>query len=61
MDTEARTMMTVEEVASRWGVTPRTIYAMIANKKITALRVGRLVRISRSHIERLEADGGRAA
>ncbi len=55
-----RTMITVDEVATRWGVKPRTIYAMIADGKITALRVGRLVRISRSHIEYLESSGGRA-
>ncbi len=61
MHIEQKVMMTVEEVATRWGVGPRTIYAMIADGKITVLRVGRLVRISRSHIEHLEANGGRAA
>jgi excisionase family DNA binding protein len=55
MDIERKTMMTVGEVAARWGARPRTIYAMIADKKITVLRVGRLVRISRSHVELLES------
>lgn len=60
MDTANKTMMTVDDVATRWGVRARTIYAMIADGKIKALRVGRLVRISRSHVEFLEG-GGRAA
>lgn len=54
-----KVMLTVEEVAQRWGVKPRTIYAMISDGKIKALRVGRLVRISRSHIEFLEGSGQR--
>jgi excisionase family DNA binding protein len=54
------TMMTVEEVAERWGVHPRTIYAAISKRQITALRVGRLVRISRSHVEYLEQNGTRS-
>ena len=52
-------MMTVEEVAERWSVHPRTIRSAISKKQIVALRVGRLVRISRSHIEFLEANGDR--
>lgn len=54
-------MMTVEELAARWSVHPRTIYAAIAKKQITALRVGRLVRISISHVEFLEKNGQRNA
>jgi excisionase family DNA binding protein len=54
-------MMTVEEVAERWGVHPRTIRSAIKKKQITALHVGRLIRISRSHIEFLEANGDRRA
>lgn len=48
------TMMTVDELAARWAVSPKTIYGMIERREIVALRVGRLVRISRSHIENLE-------
>lgn len=55
---ERKTMMTVEEVAERWGVNTRTIYAAIAKGQVKAMRVGRLVRISRSHVEFLE-DGQR--
>ncbi len=57
-DDRLPTMMTVEEVAERWRVRPRTIYAMIAEKELIALRVGRLVRISRSHVEFLESGRG---
>lgn len=56
---ESKVMMTVTEVAQRWGVKPRTIYAMISDGKVKALRVGRLVRISRSHVEFLEDAGQR--
>lgn len=58
MDDKLPTMMTVEEVAERWRVKPRTIYAMIAERELIALHVGRLVRISRSHIEFLESGRG---
>ena len=53
------TMMTVEEVAERWGVHARTIRGMIKAGEIVALRIGRLVKISRSHIEYLEQNGNR--
>lgn len=52
-----KTMMSVEEVAERWGVHPQTIYSAISKGQIKALRVGRLVRISRSHVEFLEQNG----
>ena len=55
------TMMTVEELAKRWAVGPRTIYGMIERREIVALRVGRLVRISRSHVEHLEQHAGKKA
>jgi excisionase family DNA binding protein len=55
---EKSVMMTVEEVAERWGVNPRTIYGMIKKGRLKALNVGRLVRISRSHVEFLESGPG---
>ena len=57
-DDKLPTMMTVEEVAERWRVKPRTIYAMTPEKELIPLRVGRLVRISRSHVESLESGRG---
>lgn len=50
-------LMTVEELAERWGVHPLTIRGMISKGSIKALRIGRLVKISRSHVEFLEANG----
>lgn len=54
-------LMTVEELAERWDVHPRTIRGMIEKGTIKALRIGRLVKISRSHVEFLEANGHRNA
>jgi excisionase family DNA binding protein len=51
-------MMTVDELAKRWAVSPKTIYGMIDRREIVALRVGRLVRISRSHVEAIETQHG---
>ena len=47
-------MMTVDEVAERWGVSPKAIYGMIERRELVALRVGRVLRISRSHVESKE-------
>lgn len=52
-----KTMMTVEEVAERWDVDARTVRSMIKSGRIKALRIGRLVKIARSHIEFLEQNG----
>jgi excisionase family DNA binding protein len=56
--------MTVPELAERWGVHAKTIYAMIERKQLAALRVGRLIRVARSVVENCEqqasvAPGGR--
>jgi excisionase family DNA binding protein len=48
------TVITVEELAQRWNVSPKTIRGMIERKELVALRVGRVLRISRSHVENLE-------
>jgi excisionase family DNA binding protein len=43
--------MTVDELAQRLGVAPKTVYAAIRRKQIPGvLRVGRLVRLSRSAV-----------
>ena len=51
-------MMSVNEVAARWGVAIRTIYAAIERGEIKVLRVGKTIRISRSHVEFLESSAG---
>jgi excisionase family DNA binding protein len=40
-----RPFMTVEEVARRWGLDRKTVYAMIDRGQISSRRCGRLVRI----------------
>ncbi len=57
IDGRIKSVFTVEELAERWEVNPRTIYAMIERKEILAVRVGRLVRIARFVIERFESQG----
>lgn len=52
-----RTMMTVEELAERWGVHQQTVRKAIDNGQIKAVRVARAIRIARSHVEHLEASG----
>ena len=58
MEEKKLAVMTVEEVAERWGVNPRTIRDEITRGKIKVIRIGRLVKISRSHVEFLESGGG---
>jgi excisionase family DNA binding protein len=50
-------MMSVDEVAERWGVNKKTVLRAIQLKQIIALRVGRTIRIARAHVERLEERG----
>jgi excisionase family DNA binding protein len=50
-------LMTVEELAERWGVNTRTIRSEIQAGRIKAIRIGRLVKVSRSHVEFLENGG----
>jgi excisionase family DNA binding protein len=49
--------MKISDLAERWGVGERTIRKMIASGEIKVLRIGRLVKISRSHVEWLEEKG----
>lgn len=45
MTNDTRESMTVEEVAMRLRVDPRTVYRLIHKKRIHAVRVGRLWRV----------------
>lgn len=40
-------LLTVEEVAAKLRVNPRTVYRAIEKKQLPAIRVGRLLRISK--------------
>ena len=42
---EAKTFLTVDDVANRLNMDRKTIYDAIARKEIPALRVGRLLRV----------------
>jgi excisionase family DNA binding protein len=48
------TMLRVEEVAARWEVNVKTIYAMIDRGEIAARRFGRVLRVPRSVVESFE-------
>lgn len=50
-----RTLMKVEEVARRWGIDRKTVYAMIERGQLDSRRCGRLVRIPRKVIESFES------
>jgi excisionase family DNA binding protein len=47
-------MMRVEEVAERWDLNVKTVYAMIARGELPARRFGRLMRVPRRVVESLE-------
>jgi excisionase family DNA binding protein len=47
-------MLTVEEVAARWAVSPKTLYGMIQRGELVARRIGRVLRIPRAEVESVE-------
>jgi excisionase family DNA binding protein len=48
------TMMRVEEIAERWDLNVKTVYAMIARGELQARRFGRLMRVPRHVVESME-------
>jgi excisionase family DNA binding protein len=42
---DGRRLLTVDQLADRWQVSPRTIRRMIKNGQIPVIRIGRSVRI----------------
>jgi excisionase family DNA binding protein len=50
----APTLLRVEEVARRWGIDRKTVYAMIERGQLVSRRCGRLVRIPRAAVESFE-------
>lgn len=48
------TMMRVEDLAKRWDLNVKTIYAMIERGELTARRFGRVLRVPRSVVDSLE-------
>lgn len=48
------TMMRVEDVAERWDLNVKTVYAMIARHELPARRFGRVMRVPRRVVECME-------
>lgn len=52
-------LLDADDLAERWGVAPKTIYALVRGGRLPAIRVGpRRVRFRLDQIERWEAAGG---
>jgi excisionase family DNA binding protein len=49
------TMLRVEEVAERWDLNVKTVYAMIARGELAARRCGRVMRVPRHVVESFES------
>ena len=46
-----RPLMTIEEVATHTGLSVHTLYAMVSQRRIPYVKVGRLVRFDPGHLE----------
>jgi excisionase family DNA binding protein len=57
----SETLLSVSQFASALGVTPACIRRWILERKITTVKLGRLIRIPVSEIERLVNSGLRPA
>ena len=53
----ARTMLTVGEVAARWGVGVKVVYAEIRAGRLPHVRLGRIIRISAAVVASVESQG----
>ncbi len=51
---DAHSMFRVEEVAARWRLNVKTIYSMIERGELTARRFGRVIRVPRAAVEKIE-------
>lgn len=61
MDTSEMDLLSVPQVADSLGVTASCIRRWILERKITTVKLGRLIRIPSSEIERLVNSGLRQA
>lgn len=58
-DSDAGTpVLTIKELAKRWGLDPKTVRAGIEEGHLPAFRIGRRVLIPRAAVERLEQGRG---
>lgn len=53
---EHKTYMSVPEVAKYLGISPQTIYRLIRNNELPALKIGRTVRVCLQDIEQRKGD-----
>ena len=49
--------LTYDEAGRAMGVSPRTVWGLVASGKLRAVRIGRCVRIARAELERFLAAG----
>lgn len=54
-DASSNTMLRVEEVAARWRLNVKTVYSMIDRGELAARRFGRVIRVPRAAVEKIEA------
>ncbi len=47
-------VFTIEDLATRWNCSSQMVYQMLLNKKLKGFRVGKLWRIPRAEIEKIE-------
>ena len=48
------TVFTINQLAERWQCNPNQLYIMLREGKLTAFRIGGLVRVSGAEVERIE-------
>jgi excisionase family DNA binding protein len=61
MSNSTVTLLSVSQTAERLGVTEACIRRWILERKITVVKLGRLIRIPHSEVERLVSSGTRPA
>jgi excisionase family DNA binding protein len=61
MDTKETTLLSVSEFANTLGVTPACIRRWIHERRIETVKLGRLIRVPLSEIDRLIISGRRPA
>ena len=61
MDSKQTPLLSVLQFANSLGVTPACIRRWILERKITTVKLGRLIRVPASEVERLVSSGLRPA
>jgi excisionase family DNA binding protein len=61
MESKQTTLLSVPQFADALGVTPACIRRWILERKITTVKLGRLIRVPSSEVERLVNSGLRPA